>query len=172
MSYSQWLNQNQDMVNDVSARMGQAAQSSPAVTGATQAVQPSATQTAAASVATQANQTTPNTAQPAQQQQQNFGQQFQKYSQMAQTFAGPTVQSNSGASPSTLRASAYQSGKDVQPDAPAISRPGPTGGRINKIMEIVGTIFSMGASQAGSDQYGSRNGGNAGQGGNQSIVGQ
>jgi hypothetical protein len=168
MAYSQFLNENPELVQQVGSRMGQQQGMGGAV-GTTQAVQPVATQNAAANVAQAANMTTPNTAQPAQQ--QSFGQQFQKYSQIAQQIAGPSVHSSSGASPSTLRSSAFSVGKDVQSDAPAISRPGPTGGRINKIMEVVGTIFSMGASQAGSNKYDSRNGGNAGYGGNSSNVG-
>lgn len=178
MIYSKWLQENPETVQGAMANASQqqnqsasVVEQAPSAVSEQQPTQASAEQQPAQAAEQEQASGAKNAQTP---QKQTAGQQFQKYSQIAQAISAPTVHSSSGAMPSTLRESAFRSGPTTQSDSPQISRPGATGGRIDKIKEVIGMVFSMGGSAAGEagGKYGSRNGGNAGEGAGSSVVGQ
>lgn len=129
-NYSTWVNDNPDMVNAAAQRVGQ---------------QPALAAPAAQPVQQQPVQ--PVAQAPQQQQQPTAGSRFNQAATIAQavTGGGGGGQSNSPG----LAPSAYNN--QVQSDAPRQVQGGHDSGRINKILQIVGSIFSFGASAAGKE---------------------
>jgi hypothetical protein len=136
-SYSDWMKQNQGLVDQNMSRMSTPPAQAPAAQAQLGA------QTQAVSSAQQAP--TPM-AEPAQE--ASGPSTYQKTSNLV----GAVVGGQQPRQPDqfTLRESAYSTGPKTQSDAPNAQAATPMGGRANKIMEIVGAIFSMGATKAAS----------------------
>jgi hypothetical protein len=140
MAYSQWMQENPDAVSGAMQSMQQP-QLSPYAASAQPAVAQQPSQLAAPQQ--------PATAAPAapQQEQPGAGQSYQQTAQIAQSIFG-----GGGGQPMQRpqRASMFQGGTTVQSDAPNGAYTSPKKGRAGKIMEIIGSIFSMGATKAAS----------------------
>jgi hypothetical protein len=121
LSYANWLNQNENEQNLMQAAGQQPAQAQPVVQPAVEQVQPAVQQ------------------QPAQAEQSNPQDMYNKIGQMISSHGSPPPQA------SPLRPSAF-SNQPVS-DAPNATRNAPEHGKAGKIMQIIGSIFSMGATK-------------------------